>query len=309
MTEVAGGIYSVDLLADWGLGSYVISCADPVASDRMVVEIVQAGANSIGELVDSLGAIESQITNVTSLVESISDPNSGLSAGLSQIERAISQVESAIDSAAAGEVVDTSGAEAIANLVGELEALGSSVRGDLEMVASQVELIMGEASDASTAARGARSAAQNTVTMVRELRDIFTTGDSSFEEASKKVDQIRQMVQQSNEAVAKLPETLGTSSLQSDLRMIADQIVDMARMQGYEYEILLEEQEAKAAAGGGGAGEGEGEGEGDQDPDEDEIKTLNQNMNEVRTALTFMQKLLDDQINEPVVQESWLGAE
>jgi hypothetical protein len=32
-------------------------------------------------------------------------------------------------------------------------------------------------------------------------------------------------------------------------------------------------------------------------------------MTEVKVSLEFMQKVLDDKLNEPVVQESWTGVE
>ena len=39
------------------------------------------------------------------------------------------------------------------------------------------------------------------------------------------------------------------------------------------------------------------------------IADLNENMGEVKISLEFMQKLLDEKMNEPVIQEVWLGVE
>ena len=63
------GIYEHELLVDWGVGSYVISCADPKARDSMIVDVVdQASLTAVpGMLVSLSNRMEQVFANITNV--------------------------------------------------------------------------------------------------------------------------------------------------------------------------------------------------------------------------------------------------
>jgi hypothetical protein len=305
MTEVGSGlgIYGVDIIADWGLGSTMISCSDPNASDRMILEVVQAGAGSIGELAATLESMESQMTNMTAVVRALNDPVGGLSALISDIGNSISQVESALSEARGGSSSGAAGAAA------SLEALlgGGGVDGDgastslfnsLIGMSSRLDQIYGESSDASRFASSARNEAGSAVTAVRELKEMLETGEFSMEAAAGRMEAIRAAMETASANIENIPRAVGAQAMQTQIDEVARQIERMAAEQGFVYEVML--KQAKTAEEGGVGGEG---------ANEEIITVLNQNMSEVKVSLAFMQKVLDEQQNQPVVMDSWIGVE
>jgi len=301
MTEVGSGlgIYGVDIIANWGLGAFMISCSDPTASDRMILEVVQAGASSIGELASTLESLESQMTNMTEVMTALNDPTAGLTAMMSSIGSSISQVESALGAAIGGAAGGAAGA------VGSLEALlggggdasSSSLFNSLLGMSSRLDQIYGESSDASRFASSAKNEASTAVTAVRELKEMLLEGEFSVEAAAGRMEAIRSAIETANANIENIPRAVGAQAMQTQISAVAAQIEKMAELQGYAYEVALKQAEEKIGGLGGEAA------------DEEMITVLNQNMNEVKVSLEFMQKVLDDQMNVPVVQESWLGVE
>lgn len=322
MVEVSSGlgIYGVDLIADWGLGSVVISCSDPTASDRMVMEVVLPGAGSMSELATTVTSLESQLTNVFEVINSLGDPNTGLDATLSSIDSSVTQIQAALALGGA------SGADAAAGAASALDALlnGSSsdgVTGDVSLLSSltgisgRIDQIFGTSSDAAKFAMGAKNEAGSAANTARELKEMLTSGDYSMETAMNRLDAIRKSVDTANANIDSIPGAVGADALQSQIKNVARQIEEMARQQGYVYEVTLA---GEGGGGGAGAAAGTSEGtpgapgggeDGGEGGDEDMITVLNQNMREVKVSLDFMQKVLDEKMNEPVVEESWHGVE
>lgn len=302
MRELSGGIYSADVVANWGLGPFMISCVDRVsgASDRVILEVVASGASSIGALMETVMSLESQMTSMAEITQLLADPTVGLEAMLTGISAEITQVETALG-AAIGGVPGAPATEAVAALesllIGEPAegtAMGALMSG-LAGMSGRIEEIFGSSSDASRLAQGARTAAENAASGVRQLQALLE-GEYSLEAAMGALDTIRSSVDAANERIENIPQAMGTQALHAQLQTVADQISEMAALAGYEYEVAM------AAPGVPGVEPGEV-------ADEEIITTLNQNMNEVKISLEFMQRVLDDKLNEPVVMESWLGVE
>jgi hypothetical protein len=305
MAEVGTGlgIYSVDIVADWGLGSYVISCSDPLASDRMIMEVVLAGAGSLGALTETIQSLETQMTNMTQVIQELSDPTEGLAAMMREIGTGVTQVEAALGAAIAGGGVGgaTGAAASLEALLtgaaggGGTEGLAeTSLLGRIVGMSTRLEETFGRASDAAKFASSAKNEASGAANAVRELKTLLT-GEFSPEAAMGRMEAIRRAVETANSNIENIPRAMGAQSLQSQLQSVVRQIEEMAKKQGFAYEVPQEKV-------GGGA-------EGGEATDEEMVKVLNQNMTEVKVSLEFMQKVLDDKLNEPVVQESWTGVE
>ncbi len=159
----------------------------------------------------------------------------------------------------------------------------------------RIEDVYGEASDASRFARGARTEAGAAVTAVRELQDMLS-GEYSLEVAMQRLDTIRSAVDTANANIENIPRAIGVQAMQLQLQTVADQISEMAERAGYDYDVALMEPGVPGT-------------ETEEGADDAMITLLNQNMSEVKISLEFMQRVLDDKLNEPVVMESWLGVE
>ncbi len=303
MVETASGIYSADLVADWGLGSFLIACetrdaaGTQVNSDRMILEVVLAGADSMRDLVVTVESLESQMTNMTEALRILNDPTAGLSAMMREIGSGVSQVEAALTAAVAGGGIGGSAGQALESLIGGGDMPDdSSLLGRLAGMSGRIEEIFGSASDAARFAMGAKNEAGTAVTALRDLRDQLLTGEFSMEAAMGRIEQIRRAMEVANVNIENIPRAVGAQALQSQLRTVAEQIEEMAKRAGYEYDVPL------VPPGGPGTEIGEM-------ADEEMITVLNQNMNEVKVSLDFMQKVLDEKLNEPVILESWMGVE
>jgi len=293
MSEVTAGIgiYGYDLIADWGIGSFTVTCSDPNASDSIVIEVISAGGG-VSTIADSITSLESQVSSMSSVLDSLN--SSGLSSLLDSIGSEISQVESAITSAATG-----GGGAGAAGAVGQLETLiagggggDAGLLGQLVSMSGQLEQIYGNASSASKFALSAKNEAGAAATGVQELKSLIT-GGADASETKAKLAAIKSAIDTANSNISDIPKAVGANALHAQIREVAKQISDLASREGFDYEVGL------SAPGG----------EGGEAADEEMITVLNQNMDEMKISLEFMQKILDEKINEPVVQEDWLGVE
>ena len=305
MSEVGVGlgIYGVDIIADWGLGPFMISCSDPNASDRMILEVVQAGDDSISGLAATLKSLESQMTNMTEILTTLNDPTEGLSAMISSIDSSLAQVEASLGAAISGSTSGAAGEVAsLQSLLGggsgEGSAADAALYNSLIGMSSRLDQIFGESSDAAKFASSAKNEAGAAVTAVRELKEMLESGEFSMEAASVRMDAIRAAIETANANIENIPRAVGAEAMQSQISSVADQLERMAREQGFVYEVALKQMKAAEEGGLGGKG-----------ADDEIITVLNQNMSEVKVSLEFMQKVLDEQQFKPVVTDSWLGAE
>jgi len=294
MSEVTTGlgIYSYDVIADWGTGSFTVTCSDPNASDSVVLEVVVAGSG-VSAIADTIASMESQMNSMSSVLDQLN--TSGLGALLDIIGSEISQVESAIASAAGG----GGGTGGIGGSADQLETLiagsgggDSGLLGQLTSMSSQLSDIYGDASSAAKFALSAKNEAGAAASGVQELKTLLAGGGDSSETAAK-LAAIKNAVDSANASIDGIPKAVGATALHAQIREVAKQISDLASREGFDYEVGLSQPG----------------GEGGDAADEEMITVLNQNMSEMKISLEFMQKILDEKINEPVVQEDWLGVE
>ncbi len=281
----------------------MISCSDPNASDRMILEVVQAGDDSISGLAATLESLESQMTNMTEILTTLNDPTEGLSAMISSIDSSIAQVEAALGAAISGSTSGAAGAvSSLQSLLGggsgEGSAADAALYSSLIGMSSRLEQIYGESSAAAKFASSAKNEAGAAVTAVRELKEMLESGEFSMQAAAVRMDAIRAAMETANANIENIPRAVGAQAMQSQINAVADQIERMAKEQGFVYEVALRQMKAAEEEGVGGKG-----------ADNEIITVLNQNMSEVKVSLEFMQKVLDEQQFKPVVTDSWLGVE
>jgi hypothetical protein len=293
MTEISTGlgIYSYNLIADWGLGSFTVSCTDPNASDSMVLEVISAGsgAQSVGSLASSISSMEAEIQRMSSVLQQLDE--GGLSSLISSIGSSVDAVQQAVASGGGGGAGAVSQLEAL--VAGDGTGGGSSLVGQLGNMSSQISDIYGSASDAAKFALNAKNEAGNAVNAVRELRELLVSGGDASETKAR-LDAIKSAIDAANSNIEGIPKAVGATALHAQMREVAEKISEMAMREGYEYEVGL--------PGTPGAG-------GEAAADEEMITVLNQSMNEVKISLDFLEDILDEKINEPTVQIDYLGVE
>jgi len=77
MSEVSDlGIYSAEVNVNWGVGTYTIVCEDPLAEDRMILDVVdQASLSAVPNMLVALSnrmeEVFGELTNVTAVIDDI----------------------------------------------------------------------------------------------------------------------------------------------------------------------------------------------------------------------------------------------
>jgi len=273
MNEVTDGmgIYEYDLVADWGIGSYVVTCTDPRSTDSIVIDVVVS--TGVGGLEQTVSDLESQVTNVTSIVQSLGADIPNL---IGDISTQLAQLEAAV--AAGG---DTSTIDAVLQQTTTLE----------KTLADLISQSASSADQAAKSAQSAKTAASDAVAALQGMKDDMATGD--MDGVQGRLDEIEVAIDQVEKRLDEMPKTLGVPQLQASMQEVAEQITELAAREGYEYGVDIE--------GAGGIG-GEG-------ADEDMIDILNRNMGEVKGSLDFLGKMLDAEQNAPSVYVDWIGVE
>ncbi len=279
------GIYSYDLIADWGLGSYTITCKgplNPLVSDSIVIEVV-SGVSAVSSFSDTLSGIESQITGMSSILSGVG----GIQAGLADIAASIANTAGS----GSGSGGSTEGVSAD-SLYGT-DGSGSALIGQLSSMSSQINEIYGSSSSASKFALSAKNEAGSAVSAIRELKELLASGGGS-DEVNSALDSVRSSIDAANANISDIPKAMGATDLHAQIGEVAKQISELASREGYDYNV------GQQALGAGGEGDA---------ADEEMITVLNANMSEVKISLEFMKKILDEKINEPVVQVDYIGVE
>jgi hypothetical protein len=280
MTEVSPGmgIYSYDIVSDWGVGSYTITCSDPNASDSMVLEVIAAGEGTLADMQNSIASMETNILAMSSVMND-----------LNNLKSVVDEINNTVSSGGT-----------TATMISQLENLisggggtgtDSSLIGNIANLSKQIDDVYQESSDARQYSKNARDYSDQALKILKELK---TDEVANNPEAVKtKLEELQTAVNKANTNISSIPKTIGASSLHDQMVQMAEQISAMAKREGLNYEM-----------GSGAAGEGGAEG-----PDEESITDLNQNIQEMKISLKFMQRLLDEEANKPVVEEDWMGVE
>ena len=92
MTELIPGIYENDLVANWGVGTFILTCSDPRAHDSLAFNVVGGGTLDdvppmLSAITNRLSLIEVQLANVTNSIKGTD--LSGVLASLKAVQTAV----------------------------------------------------------------------------------------------------------------------------------------------------------------------------------------------------------------------------
>ncbi|MBT3194032.1 MAG: hypothetical protein HN341_15930, partial [Verrucomicrobia bacterium] len=364
------GIYSYDLVADWGVGSYTITCTGPQTApetaDSIVIEVAAEGADALIALADELAGIEGGIAALGSVISSgETDGPTGPGSILSPMivnrpmrvalgsenvilfkstagqdygdvklvvleDLNLPELATGVNAASLWttqavvtvtnmtEVAQSNGLYAVEGLaadwgVGSYTIICGTYTNDaademdsveelfyfdsvvMEVVAGGEAEAYTEAAKAAVAAQGAKTAANAAGSAAKKIKDVLEgsggLGGGGGSGTDAKLDSIQNALDAVNANIAGIPAAVGASALHQQIQDVAKRVSEIASREGYS----LPDQ---GAGPGGGAS-----------ADDEKVEALNENLSEVKISLEFMQKILDEKMNEPVVQVDWIGVE
>ncbi|MBN2301828.1 MAG: hypothetical protein JXN60_04860, partial [Lentisphaerae bacterium] len=307
MSEIVAGIYEHELVADWGIQSYVVTCEDPYpASDSMVLEVVGAMSEQVPNMIT---ALDNRINDVMSELGAISNIVSGIGEGadLSPIITGIEELKTSVGNLSGGEEVDLSALERIEAQLGSSGTLGqlqaqlgkvtdtSSSKtffGQLALIQENLVLAGADAADASKKAQTAKTEANKAATGIDELKMTINDGQMETATMKERLDNIQSALVNAAENMRDIPKAVKLAGLYNKLEEMAGSIEDLAKSSQWEEWI----KPPPLPEAGGGA-------------DEKVITRLIGNIEEMKGSMAFMIKVMDDIKNEPIIEEAYVGME
>lgn len=224
---------------------------------------------------------------------------SGLSQQVSAMSRNLGQVDfSRVD------------LEAMQRTLGSMNDLPSqkSLFGQINGVMKALEKITESTSGMSTEvdaakrnAQTAKTEAGNAVSAIERLRAEVAKGDLG--EAMKSLQQLQSSLAAAQRSIGEINRGLGYEQMYKTMQEVAATMREFANSKGIK--MLMDVKELP----GGKLGLGGGAGAGGAGADEEIVTVLNKNMTEIKDSMSFMEKLVDEMRNEPVVEETLLGVE
>ena len=175
-----------------------------------------------------------------------------------------------------------------------LESDLASVVGTLGDVDSAIGTIGDDADDAQQRAQTAKKKAQEAATGVEELKQELASGN--LEGAYQILKNIRNSLQEARLGVEQVSEDLTPAQYHDQMLKMAKTVQDIASREGYENFLKLEALTEE----GGVPGEG---------PDKKTIGDLSLSIQEMKGSMQLLQRLIDEKLYEPQVQETLMGVE
>jgi hypothetical protein len=188
--------------------------------------------------------------------------------------------------------------QAMTALNGLQDRLGSGDAGQpsdslftrLSVLADSVGKIAGDASDASKSAQSAKTEAANASAGIQSIKDAMGRGDVTGVSAG--LDKIREQLAAVRKAIDGISPAKETSSIEETVKKMAAEVEAFSKSTGVKW--LTEMKEPPKV----GVGEG---------TDGKRVEDLNAVLLEVRGRLEFLQKMIQDLRDKPVVEESLIG--
>ena len=307
-----------DVVADLGTVNFDQMGAQLTSVTNMLKALdVDKLSESIGDLTNSLAGADlaemsATLTNVQSIVSGLGDV-SGLSSnvtllaeqmgaieGLAAVDfSALPRIEQSLGTAAIGEMLATleggvNGLNSgISDLNGQLDGIETGVAGASANAAQATS----QATKASKNSASAKTAASDASTAIGQLKSELEKGN--MEGAMAILQRLKASLAAAHESLEAIPKGELVTDVYSSMVQMAGQMETFAASRGYDWLTKMKDvPEALGGAEGAAAV---------ADADETMINTLNENMQEMRVSMGFMQELLDEMRYEPVVDESLIG--
>ncbi len=286
MTEAVAGIYQrTGVIANWPLGSYTITCADPHAQDSIIVKVVGKDVDSLANMVSSVSnsvrKLDRDLANVAEVVSALEGAGD-----LSGLMAAVEGVREAVDNLPSGTTVDLSGLTRIEQQIG---AGDDSLGNRLNQVIQRLNELGANAVEASKRAQTAKSEAANALAAVQSLKAELTRGN--LRGVKPLLEQIEEYVTQIQTHVTEIPKSVTMNDYFRRIREMSELIRKMAASKGFhDWQGPAPEESDKGAV-------------------RETLGRLSRYVEEIKSDMRLMQKLLDETLQQPVVEEILLPAE
>ncbi|MFC1497570.1 LamG-like jellyroll fold domain-containing protein [Verrucomicrobiota bacterium] len=352
MTEIISGIYERNLVADWGTNAYTVICSDPGGeSDSMILKVVHEGfyevPDTLAAFVTQLNTIESQVTNISYIVQSFGNVSNTLDSIITDIASVSNTLNTVPwnDIAAVTNITaiipDLTNAAASLDMTPVLDGI-TGVQTDLSGVKTDVSDIKNDMGDVKTTVAGvdlsaldrmedslgtiSDNASANTFFgQLADMEDQISSAGSSAADAVKKAQTAKTEASSAASGIQTLKAELGSGNVDKSLAILEDvrrsmimareslkeipRVVEFASLQE---EMILTMKRIKDLADSEaykGWVEPEIKELGEETGEEDKISILTENIGEVKESLGFMSGLVDEMRFKPFVKESLLAVE
>jgi len=302
MTEIGTtGIYEykATFSTAWGLGDFtaIVSESTKSSVDSIILYVVESladGATSsssssaitMDTLYSRLNSMDTDMDNLTASVSTVSETTADVGTDVDTLLKKLGAVS--------GGSVD---AETIGSIVGSVEAAVGAGSGDYETILGKlasIEATLADiGTDASTAAAFTTSATDQAMlvqNIVSHIKAALAGGD--METAESGLAELAEKLVSLKEELSAVPEAVTTGSLTETVKATLEELNQMASEKGLEGIVPVFE-----------FGEGGGEAVNPED-----ILEIRNNVSELKSLMTEVRSLLDQEVNKPIVH-GWLEGE
>jgi hypothetical protein len=244
---------------------------------------------------DQLDVIEQDVLDMAAMVEGVAGTDlPGIEAQLAALEAQMADVQNAV---APLESIDGSAIARIETKLGSLDSTDpASFFGRLNSLEDQLTRIGADTAQALQKAGSAKTAAGNATSAAMGIKKMIEDGE--LLQAAQMLKEMRLRLQLAQQGVDEIPSLLGAGKLYDSVEEIAMRINEFAGSKGYKNLLKLESPFLGTGDSAGGTG-----------VSKEALDALVRDMQEMRSTMQFMQKLMDEMRYEPVVEETLFGVE
>jgi hypothetical protein len=170
----------------------------------------------------------------------------------------------------------------------------ATVFGRLASLSSDMTAVGASSTKAAKNAQSAKTQATMAADGVQLLLDMLQKGD--LEGAKLAIAGIQGSLTEAQQSINELPKTVSAAGIFEEMRAMAQSIQELAQSKGWK--LMLNPKELPAGEGVEGGAPVPGVG-----------GVLAGNLEELKNSLAFMQKLMDEKLHEPIVEETLVGGE
>jgi hypothetical protein len=304
LSNVAGTLTNVD----WTAVAGVSTLAGTVSNIQNSVAGLGAIQTAVNGLAGQFGAVNwAQLAGVPGTLNQFAPALQGLGTtagsdlaailrGIQELDRQAGQSGKSIGDVQSGLRALQLGMDALSRLQERLGGAESSTQpmdslyNRLARLAEGIEKATGEASDAAKSALSARNEAANAATAIQGLKDAMGRGDATGVSAG--LNQLREQLTAVKRAIEEISISKEAAAIEESVRKIASDVGNFAKSLGYKW--LTEMKEPPKL----GVGEG---------LDGKQVENLNAVLLDLRSRLDFLQKMIEELRDKPVVEESLVG--
>ena len=297
MSEVVPGIYENELIANWGVDSYTVTCSDPLALDSIVLTVTASGSMEdvppmLSSMTNKLFDIENQITNIVALVSGIKAADlSGVMTSIDEVKTAVQNIEG-VDMSSVESKLET-----LASQIGSMNDASSvnSFFGQIARVNEQLNTIGYSSSEAFKKARAAQTEAGSAVGAIGSLKTLLEQGKT--DNVQTILESVRKSMEAARENMKGMSSLLRVGELYDALNDMANQMKKLADSKQYKlWTEPIVEKPVEAAPG-----------VPVPESPEESMKKLSKGMDDIKGTILLMQKLIEAKSFEPLVTEELQG--